>query len=520
MLFPILFFLSLIMLFIIGNGVPAYGSSITEELHLQLSPCYIKGSPLANDPNPDEKFREMLNSVSNYYGDRSEIYFKSALNLPTSDRTTSPKIDDTDVRPVGTEQVGDIYRDASNKEGVRTKNICVDKWSQNSEGEAIPINGIITLIANRIVDVSGNILKTGDPPSQVIGESNCKKTPPQTTCRIPYDGNIMVIDPYYTFNGIGGLNRDIEYQYLGHEGGHTLGENDLVSPTSNLMYLKQHANSLGIVDNINISPTQKDIFWLNGQNIPGAYIVLEIPEEKTIIDPWLKFVNPWLKFVIVDHFDENIPDPKSDISSIDLNVNTNSSSFIFDINFDTVLSQNDTNNIGHDYWLLFNRDNNTFSQNFTKLINSTFGENNLTDILNSEGKEAIHIKSINVDKGNISKLIGTVWNTKDSNSSTNLISTNISQINLSHLYLNSHPSSSNISFEGSTEFPISSSITIALNNSSFIDPFIPFSVQAMSIHDGKIIDVVNPRVINITSDYLPSNVVGQFNQRLSNVTAN
>jgi hypothetical protein len=281
-----------------------------------------------------------------------------------------------------------------------------------------------------------------------------------------------------------------------------------------LMYWKQQPNISGIVDNTHILPIQKDNFWLNGKNIPGSYIESTIPVKKII------WINPWLKFAIIDNFDENNPDPKSDISSIDLNINTNSSSFIFDINFNTILSQNDTDNLGYDYWLLFNRDSNMFSQNFTELINSTFGANNLTNLLNSEGKDAIHIKSIGIDKGNISKLIGTVWNTKDTNSSTNLIPTNISQINLSHLYLNSHPSSSNTSFADSIEYPISSSITITLNNSSFIDPFIPFSVQAMSIHDGKIIDVINPRMINITSDYLPSNVMGQFNQQLSNVTAN
>ncbi|HEX5186496.1 MAG TPA: hypothetical protein VFV86_06360 [Nitrososphaeraceae archaeon] len=497
--------------------MPTYGIPVNEELHIPISWCSIKGSPAANDPSTDGVLLTNIRlATDNIYSTQAGIFFDSSLGMSSSDRTTFPKLDDVTIRTGGIEQEGDVFRDSSgNKELIDLKNRCNFVWSEDSAGNLVPINGIIALNLNRLVDEKGGIFKNGG--SQVIGESLCYRTGPATNpCDIPYGGYVSIIDNYYTSNGIGDLNVDILNQNLAHELGHALGAQDLDSSTAimNLMYWYQHPNSSGMVDNTQIGLVQKDGFWHNGKQIPGSYVVFTIPVSKIIS------INPWLKFVIVDHFDENNPDPKSDISSIDVNVNTNSSSFTFDINFDTVLSQNDTNNVDYDYWLLVNQDNNTISQNFTRLINSTFRANNITALLDSEGKEAIHIKSIKVDKGNISKFIGTVWNTKDSNSSTNLIPTNISQINLSHLYLNSHPSSFDTSFTNSTEYPIASSITIALNNSSFIDPFIPFSVQAMSIHDGKIIDVVNPRVINITSDHLPLSVMGQFNQRLSNVTAN
>lgn len=508
-LVSISFFTSLLLLVVFFQGYSSYGIPVNQELHIYQSWCVVKGSPLANELSTDEKILSIQDSVNdNIYADQAGIVFESAINHPMNDRIDSPKLDDTILRPIGIEEEGDIYRDAPSTEFIALKNKCKGAWSKDSEGNLIPINGIISINLNRYLNDSGHILKDGD--SQRIGESLCKMPGGTSNCKTPFDGWISVIDNYYTFNGIDELNIDILNQNPGHEAGHALGWKGHSTDSKNLMYWRQVANSSGMVNNTEIALDQKDKFWFEGKQIPGSYIVSTIPVSKIFS------ISPWVTFALMDYFDEDILDPKADLSSVDLLINTNTSSTTFDITFDSVLTSNDTKNMNYEYWILTDRDENLFNKNFTKLINSTFGTNNLTTLLNTENQKVLNIHSSIDSNNNLSKFNGTMWTAMLNGSFIKPIPIDLSNITLSQMY-NLHTNVSNSSLTSGPDVPVFSSITININNASQFDPLVPFTIQAMSTHEGKIIDVINPSFINITK-YLPSNVSENSNQGSTNQT--
>ncbi|WP_148686379.1 hypothetical protein [Candidatus Nitrosocosmicus hydrocola] len=500
----ILFITTFLLLLVFFQGYSTYGIPVNQELHIYQSWCVMKGSPLANELSTDEKLLSIQDSVNdNIYTDQAGIVFESAINHPITDRITSPKLDDTIMRPIGIEQEGDIYRDDPSTEFIALKNKCKTDWSVDSDGKLIPINGILSINLNRYLNDSGHILKEGD--SQIIGESLCKRVGSNPNCKIPFDGWVSVIDNYYTSNGMGDLYQDVLNQNPGHEAGHALGFKGHSPDSKNLMYVQQVANSSGMVNNTEITVEQKEKFWFEGKQIPGSYLISTIPVSK------IMYVSPWLTFALMDYFNEDIPDPRSDLSSIDLFINVNTSSITLDITFDSVLTSGATENMNYDYWILTDRGNNLFTKNFTNLINSTFGTNNLTTLLNAENQKILNIHSSIDPNNNQSKFNGTLWAAMVNGSSINPVPINISNITLSQMY-NLHSNISNSSLTSGLDDPIFSSVTININNSSQFNPLVPFTIQALSTHEGKIIDVINPRFIN-TTEYLPSNLLENTNQR-------